>query len=359
MRKNFFNSKYFVFLTAGFAIVAILYLTMRLLMPEHISLGGLFSIVTSKYLLTAEGVVNFILAISGSEVFLENHKIVFPEITGYVTKNLVIIENWVDYVLFKKWVVAILAVVWLTFTNIKKKLIYSGLLLVIHFIALTSGLLLITLYGPAYVNPDSLSELRPNSVGSILMILLLFAWIKQNETEVISSLGKIRIKLTFSRKKINEILIVFLIYSIIKNFIVPYFNFYPYIQFLLSVTRLVVGIFGFEATIDGPYLIGNGGTLFMAKWCLGFLTMFVFASGIYLTGVNKKQVWVYIILGVLFLHLLNIVRLAVLYIFVQSHDSQLAHNHHAIYNIVFYSIIFILWIFWFEKYAGLNIKKKL
>jgi len=148
------------------------------------------------------------------------------------------------------------------------------------------------------------------------------------------------------------------IYQVLNNFIIPFFSFSSYINFLLIITKFSVFQMGYDSTINGPYLIGDGGTLFMAKWCLGFLTMFVFASLIYLTRGETKAKWLFIFWGLVFLHIVNIVRLAVLFIFVQNNDSQLAQNHHNIYNIVFYTIIFILWIIWFEKFALKKNKEK-
>ena len=130
-------------------------------------------------------------------------------------------------------------------------------------------------------------------------------------------------------------------------------NYYTYINFLLRATKSVVSLFGYHAEINGPYLSGtNGGTLFMAKWCLGFITMYIFAAMVYLTRRDNKTTWKYILFGIIILHVLNIVRLSLLFMFVQHYnDSELIMDHHVMYNIVVYLIIFGLWIVWFEKFS--------
>jgi exosortase/archaeosortase family protein len=80
--------------------------------------------------------------------------------------------------------------------------------------------------------------------------------------------------------------------------------------------------------------------------------MFVFASFVYLTGDKIKAKWKFIIGGLIFLHVVNIIRLTALFMYVQNNsDLQMAMDHHQIYNIVFYSIIFVLWIIWIEKFV--------
>jgi exosortase/archaeosortase family protein len=265
------------------------------------------------------------------------------------------IKNWTDYVMFKKWSAIILLAIWIIPSKLNRKLIFTGILAVTHFISMISGLLILTLIGPAIYNSGTLSQLYPNIIGELVMITVLIIWIRINQQKIETILGKIKFNVKLSNRKFVEITVIVYVFSFLNNFIIPYFNFHSYVHFLLSVTKFAVSLLGYRSTIDGPYLIGDGGTLFMAKWCLGFLTMFVFASLIYITGKENKAKWVYIISGLVFLHIVNIIRLATLYIFVQNNDSQLASDHHDIYNLIFYAIIFILWIIWFEKFA---LKKK-
>jgi len=147
-------------------------------------------------------------------------------------------------------------------------------------------------------------------------------------------------------------LVFFFLSNLLRNFFVSFFNYYAYIDFILSATKSVVFLFGYQAEINGPYLSGsNGGTLFMAKWCLGFITMFIFAAMVYLTRKDNKTCWKYIFFGIVILHIFNIIRLSLLFIFVQSHDdNELIMDHHDMYNIVVYILIFVLWIIWFEKF---------
>ena len=312
------------------------------------------------YLSLAENITNYILQVFGSDVIITNGEIVFQRSTDYVLDNKEIIDNWTVYVLFKKWSALLLFLFWATLTSIRKKLIYTGFLFLTHFISLIGGLLIITAIGPLVVVSDSLTELRPNTFGALAMITLLVIWIKNNLPEIQNTINRLKIKLILHKRVMNEIMVIFFIYSLLKNFIVPYFNFYSYIDFLLIITKKVALIQGYDALIKVPYLIGNSGTLYMAKWCLGFLTMFTFAALVYLTGNKNKTKWIYIIAGIVFLHIVNIIRLAALFIFVQNNESnEMANDHHAIYNIIVYVIIFILWIIWFEKFADIKNNKTL
>lgn len=303
------------------------------------------------YLNSIISVVNLILQWFNSNIIIENNVIVFGEKTAYFYENEKIINNWKDYVLFKKWSAFILLFLWLPPVAIRKKLVYTILFGVTHFISVISALILITIIGPKVVDPGSITELRPNTFGAIAMLTLASFWIIKTKPAFLQLLKKVRVNVKLSDKLLIELIILFFIYSLLRNFIVPYFNFNAYVHFLLSATKMIVSWFGHQPRIEGPYLIGPSGTLFMAKWCLGFITMYVFTLFIYLTGGKTKASWYFIGIGIVFLHIINILRLSFLYMLVQTNiDLAKAEHHHEIYNIIVYIIIFILWIIWYEKF---------
>ena len=68
--------------------------------------------------------------------------------------------------------------------------------------------------------------------------------------------------------------------------------------------------------------------------------MFQFAALVYLTGNNGRTMWLYIIFGLIALNILNIIRLAVLFITVQKYEIvESGFDHHDLYNIIIYIII--------------------
>ena len=97
----------------------------------------------------------------------------------------------------------------------------------------------------------------------------------------------------------------------------------------------------------------------MAKYCLGFNTMYLFASIVYLTVNDNKRRWIYIISGLLFLNFVNIMRFVLLFIYIQKHGGYvLAIDVHDMFNYITYSIVFILLVIWFEKFADIGAFRK-
>ena len=350
--NKFLKNKNFVFILISGIILIVVYQVFRVFLREHGLIMMLAHTLFDPYLTMAESLANSIIKLMVDGVTIQNHKIIFTAFPEYFQKNKIFIENWQIYLLNLKWTALLFISFWLVQSSINKKILYTFLLLVTHFFAIVAGLVLLAGLGPLVIDPNSLTQLRPNTVGAIVSFVLFAVWVKKSKSDIELSLAKIKINLKLSAKKINEILVVFFVIILLKNFFIPYLNYYPYIDLLLKVTKWVVFLFGYQSEINGAYLIGlNGGTLFLDKVCLGFITMFIFAALVYLTRRDNRITWKYVLFGIIILHLLNIARLSLLFIFVQYHnDSELIMEHHDMYNIVVYIIIFALWIIWFEKY---------
>ena len=357
--NTFFKNRKLFFLLITGSLFVVLFFNIQTFNFEQ-GVKMLFIKTLNPYLALAEMLANGVIKLLVKGVDIQNHKIFFTTYLEYFHKNKIIIENWTEYLLYLKWSAFLLLSFWGVQSPLQKKIRYTFIFILTHFFSVVSGLVILAGIGPLLVNTESLSELRPHTIGSIAMTTLLVVWVKYSISEIEQTLIKIKIKLKLPEKKINEILIVFFIYILLGNFFIPYINYYSYIDFLLRATKSIVNFIGYQAEINGPYISGpNGGTLFMAKWCLGFITMFVFSSMVYLTRKNNKVYWKYILVGLIILHILNIIRLSLLFIFVQYHnDTELIMDHHDMYNIVVYLFIFLLWIIWFEKFNKIKKKEK-
>lgn len=354
------NKKKGLQILAGLLIVAV-FVAILLVLKDKISFGLIFQSLFGTYLLLAENIANYFIHLLIDGVWIQNHEFIFTGYQDYYQRNYQIINNWTSYLLFLKWSAILLTSIWLVKSKTRKKIIYSIAFVLTHFISVVSSLVMIGGIGPLIIAPGSLQELKPHSIGAILMFLFFVIWIKNSKKEIQDSMKSIRLSISLSARKINEILIVFFLYQLLKNIFVPYFNFYFYVNFLLKATQSLASVFGFSSTIDGKYITGyNGGVLYMEKWCLGFITMFVFSAMIYLTRIKNKVALIYISIGIIFLHIVNIVRLFFLFLFVQHNDdSQLIMDHHNMYNLVVYIFIFILWVIWFEKFTTMRKRKRI
>lgn len=359
--NKFFKSRKTIFLIGIGITLIVFFQIFRIFAREHGFIMIIAGTLLDPYLSLAESLANSVIKLMVDGITIQNHKIIFTAYPEYFLKHKYLVENWQSYLLNWKWSLFLFMSFWLALSSLKKKITFTFFLLLVHFFAVVAGLVLIAGIGPLLVNSKSLSELRPNAFGTVANFMLFAVWVKKSKSDIELSLAKIKINFKLPSKKINEILVAFFVIILIQNFFIPFFNYYLYIDFLLRVIKLVVFLLGYQAEINGAYLIGPfGGTLFLDKTCLGFITMFIFAALVYLTRRDNKITWKYVLFGIIILHVLNIARLSLLFIFVQYHnDNELIIEHHDMYNIVVYLIIFVLWVIWFEKYNKITkVQKK-
>lgn len=316
---------FFLLITSLFLII--IFLTVRFFNPEFIS------ILLDPYYSIAESLANNIIKLLVDGIDIQNHNIIFKAYPKYFRLSVILLLSF-----------------WFAHSSLKKKVKFTFLLLFTHCFAVVSGLVIIGIR-PMFENSVFLSQLQPNAIGDIAMFALFAVWLKQSISDIQFALEEIRFNFKLTEKRINEILVVFFLYILLTDFLIPYSNFHYYIDLILKATKSVVFVFGYLGEINEIQMSGsNGGTLIVDSSCLGFHTMFIFAAMVYLTRRENKTSWKYILFGIIILHLINILRLSLIFIFVQHNaDNELIQAHHDILSIVVYLLIFVLWIIWFEK----------
>lgn len=310
------------------------------------------------YLEIPQYFANALFRAFNAHVRLENLQFIFTDHSQYVEARSTLISNWTAFLLYRNWNALIAVLIWGTMSHILKKLRFTLYLLLNNFLSASSDLFLTGFAGPFLYEIRPAFYLSITQAGTVFFFILLSAWMLRSWNDIIETLHSLKIKLQLSRKKIIELLILGFTALLLRSFIISFFAFKPYVNFLLVATQKIIMPFGFEGYIENDMLIGGSGSLIVSKHCLGFLTMFVFFSGVYLTrSSNLKISWAYIGAGLVFLLFLNIIRLVLLFIVVQRENGlEIALDHHDIYNAVIYAFVFILWVVWIEW--GRNFGKK-
>ncbi len=119
--------------------------------------------------------------------------------------------------------------------------------------------------------------------------------------------------------------------------------------------------FNFEAAmeLDSDHVIvsfpkSNFRGIWVGNNCNGFKLFSIFSIFILAFPTKtKSKVW-FIPLGILVVHLANIIRIMALVIINDTNPSYLDFNHDYTFTLFVYSIIFGLWFWWLKKY---NIEK--
>ncbi len=299
-----------------------------------------------SFLVLAEKISGQVLIRTGYGITIANHLILQEEETLLVNDS---------GVFMKKWIIIMLILFWITRTSTKKKILFTVITLIASFI---SGVITITLSAYlAGVNFDSDSAYRiARTFGVLMIIFITQIWIRKNKASILETLSKIKINTNFINLKMPVVFLVIYLYAFASNFIYGYLNFGLWIDLLFNATKGLLSVFGIDAAVEPYLLTGDNGSLYMARPCLGFNTILLFASIVYLTGTNNLKRWSYIITGFIFLNIVNIIRFALIFIHVQKYGAyMLKIDIHNMYTYITYAIVFIMWIIWFEFFTDIKI----
>lgn len=97
----------------------------------------------------------------------------------------------------------------------------------------------------------------------------------------------------------------------------------------------------------------------IVEGCNAISVIILFISFVIAFSGKLKQTVVFILGGSILIYILNIVRIALLSILMFHYPEQEHFLHGVIFPLLIYGIVFILWVFWvnkFSKYAAKNSK---
>jgi exosortase/archaeosortase family protein len=340
------NRKNHIFF-ASLLILLLVYLALKIIFPGSFSLTQLLADITNPYLILVEKFANFILQRLGSSLIFQNH---------IVTLNGIPIDGFVAQIMYKKFTLFYILVLWFTKSFSWEKILFTILYLAISFIAVSfyNVAEAFSLTGISY-NNTLISTIHGVVIFLLNTLLLIWYWINKGSSSESSTTASGITKLL--ARKLFDIILLIYVYAILL-FSIDHFDFNLLIEFILKSSQKILGILGYGSLVKDNLLIGQNGSISLARPCLGIMTLFYFAALLYLTSKQYKKVWVYIIIGLLVLNIANIIRIVTLFIYIQKNGTDLALDVHDMFTYITYFIVFILWVIWFEKFMNIRGKKK-
>ncbi|CAN5350652.1 hypothetical protein BH09BAC2_BH09BAC2_15720 [soil metagenome] len=135
-----------------------------------------------------------------------------------------------------------------------------------------------------------------------------------------------------------------------NSFIAQHLNYIDWLRSaLLHVSKIVVNIFGFKSRIFNDYVLGipEGHSVRMVYKCVGYGVMSFWGAFIFANNITWQRKILWILSGWLMIFIINVIRIAALVIAVNTNTKlPVAIDHHTIFNIVAYALIFcMIWIF--------------
>lgn len=123
-------------------------------------------------------------------------------------------------------------------------------------------------------------------------------------------------------------------------------------NFLLEIfgfnTELLLEDSTIVATRITDYSQSHG--TWIGEACNGLKLIGVFAIFIVCYGSNWKRKTLFILAGILVIHIANVIRVAGLTLIEATYPEYLDFNHNVTFQIIIYSVIFGLWWLWINKY---------
>ena len=154
----------------------------------------------------------------------------------------------------------------------------------------------------------------------------------------------------FLLKAIALYLIWFLVYDnwLLKDGLVDDFL----ISHLVSATEFMLNLMGYDVFTysDAVGVDGTHGVLIGAP-CNGLSLFALFAGFIIIFPGKLTYKLIYIPLGLLAIHILNIFRLVGLAMVVVYKPESLEFNHKYTFTVIVYAFIFAFWMIWVKKFA--------
>lgn len=86
--------------------------------------------------------------------------------------------------------------------------------------------------------------------------------------------------------------------------------------------------------------------------CNAVSVMILFAAFVFAFSTEWKRTMLYIIFGVVILHILNVIRITMLSFALYHYPKYEGLLHGTIFPLFIYGVVFILWILWVTKFSG-------
>lgn len=122
----------------------------------------------------------------------------------------------------------------------------------------------------------------------------------------------------------------------------------------IASSRKILGWLGYVTEVDGNRFMRIVGTpgLFIGDSCNGISLFALFSIFIIAFPGKIVSKIIFIPLGILIIHMLNIFRVVILAVIETYSYSWTEFNHTYTFTIVIYACIFGMWLYWVNKYSA-------
>ncbi len=194
--------------------------------------------------------IRFFRAID-APVSIIDHQFIYESQSAFQEGYERFIVNWPKYFLHKNWCIIILGLIWVNTYPIRRKLIASLSFLFIHILVVVVDLYFMGVVYPHIFQDEISVHLSPTLAANLIFYCFAAVWILLSADELRNGISRIGIKYQPSIRQISELVILLFFFLVLREFLIPYFQYKPYVAFLLSITEHIGTWFGYPGYIIG------------------------------------------------------------------------------------------------------------
>ena len=128
---------------------------------------------------------------------------------------------------------------------------------------------------------------------------------------------------------------------------------------LMKTSAFILDLFGYSIFQIGKYIgIENSSGVEIGPPCNAFSLFVLYAGFLLAFPGNGKKKSIYIPVGILIIHLLNLARVLALILLAYYNPSVLEFNHSYTFTLIIYACIFGMWMHWIKKSSGDKVATK-
>lgn len=159
---------------------------------------------------------------------------------------------------------------------------------------------------------------------------------------------------------------LYLLLYILYQFVVKEYSTYDqkFIGLIINSSDLLLRALGyktFKVLQEHDYqVIGIDGSngVWVGSNCNAITLFSLFAVFVIAYPGNQRDKWWFVPAGIVAIHILNILRVTALAMIANSYPEYLNFNHTYTFTFLVYAFIFLLWIFWVNKFSAKNQRPK-
>lgn len=165
--------------------------------------------------------------------------------------------------------------------------------------------------------------------------------------------------LLFLIKFFVSYLILTLIYQqYLQSYDEAFFEVDAFTESVAKQTRWITEIIGFEVVIEDhteqtsvKFFINDKYVSRVVEGCNAIAVMILFVAFIIAFKGKLKKTITFIMLGILAIHLLNILRISFISIAIYKYPEYQHFLHGVVFPLIIYGFVFLLWVIWVKKFS--------